>query len=513
MNITSDIFGAYLKCPTKCFLRAHGESGSGNEYADWVRTESEAYRVEGLRRMTAEIPPGDCVTGVDGTENLKTVKWRFSVDFSMRAQNTESRLHAVERIPPEGRGRAAQFIPIRFIFTNKLSKDDKLLVAYDALVLSEMSSRAVSLGKITHGDDHPTLKVKTAGVRSRVSKLTAKIAALLSADNAPDLVLNRHCGECEYQTRCKQKAVEKDDLSLLTGVREKERKKSNSEGIFTVTQLSYTFRPRRRPRRLRNKRESYHHSLRALAIREKKIHLVGNPELTIEGTPVYLDVEGLPDRDLYYLIGVRIRRDGAVSQHVLWADTTQDEQRIWTDFLAILKGVENPILVHYGRFETTFFKRMHDRYGGPPEDSATAKALKTPVNLLTVIFAQVYFPTYTNGLKEVPRSMGFNWSDAKASGVQSVVWRRTWEQSRDPAVKQALVQYNAEDCEALEIVTTALVEITRPRGRPSVDASVADNVVSVESMKRRLPFSFGNKACSIQEMEFFAESGLLELPT
>ena len=86
----------------------------------------------------------------------------------------------------------------------------------------------------------------------------------------------------------------------------KERQKLRSKGIFTVTQLSYTFRPRRRPKRLRDKREKYHHSLKALAIREKKIHIVGSPELKIEGTPVYLDVEGLPDRDFYYLIGVRI---------------------------------------------------------------------------------------------------------------------------------------------------------------------------------------------------------------
>ena len=150
---------------------------------------------------------------------------------------------------------------------------------------------------------------------------------------------------------------------------------------------------------------------------------------------------------------------------------------------------------------------MHDRYGGPPEDSTAAKALKkAPVNLLTVIFAQVYFPTYTNGLKEVAGFMGFNWSDAKASGVQSVVRRYTWEQSRDPAVKQALAQYNAEDCEALEIVTKVLVKITRPIGRPGVDASVADDVVSVESMKRQWPFSFGSKTSSIQEMEFLRKA-------
>src|SRR5437667_12486160 len=38
----------------------------------------------------------------------------------------------------------------------------------------------------------------------------------------------------------------------------------------------------------------WHHALKALAIRGKKIHLVGSPELRIEGTPVYLDVEACP---------------------------------------------------------------------------------------------------------------------------------------------------------------------------------------------------------------------------
>ena len=38
----------------------------------------------------------------------------------------------VERVPSAGRGKAAQFIPIRFISFNKLGKDDKLLLAFDS---------------------------------------------------------------------------------------------------------------------------------------------------------------------------------------------------------------------------------------------------------------------------------------------------------------------------------------------------------------------------------------------
>ncbi len=493
-NITSSVFEAYLKCPTKCFLVAHGEGGSGNLYADWVRTETESYKNSGLARLSQGFARDEIATGLTGEIDAKTIKWRLAVDFTAQALRIDTGIHAVEKISSPGRGKSAVFIPIRFIFRNKLNADDKLLLAFDAFALSSVLGRTLDTGKIIHGDDRTISSVKLVGLKARVGKSIEKIVALLATATPPELILRKHCTECGHQSLCRQKAVEKDDLSLLSGLTEKERKKSNNEGIFTVTQLSYTFRPRRRPRRLRNKRERHHHSLRALAIREKKIHVVGNPELIIEGTPVYLDVEGLPDRDIYYLIGVRIEGGESTIQHSPWADNAEDERRIWCDFLAILTAVDNPVLIHYGRFETTFLKRMHDRYGGPPEDSTAAKALKkAPVNLLTVIFSQVYFPTYTNGLKDVAETMGFHWSDAKASGAQSVVWRYTWEQSRNPTAKQNLVRYNVEDCEALEIVTNALVEITRPRGRPGVDVSVADNVVSVESMKRQWPFSFGNK--------------------
>jgi len=244
----------------------------------------------------------------------------------------ESCLHAVERLPSEGRGKPAQYIPIRFIFANKLGKDDKLLLAFDALALSETLGREIRLGKIIHGDDHATLKVKTSALTGEVRKRLDKVAVLLSDPTPPDLVLNRHCAECEFQSRCRKIAIEKDDLSLLAGMSAKERLKLRSKGIFTVTQLSYTFRPRRRPKRLRDKREKYHHSLKALAIREKKIHIVGSPELKIEGTPVYLDVEGLPDRDFYYLIGVRIGNGESAVQHSLWADTVEDRGRFGGNF-------------------------------------------------------------------------------------------------------------------------------------------------------------------------------------
>ncbi|OHC70978.1 MAG: hypothetical protein A3H93_19460 [Rhodocyclales bacterium RIFCSPLOWO2_02_FULL_63_24] len=57
--------------------------------------------------------------------------------------------------------------------------------------------------------------------------------------------------------------------------------------------------------------ERYPQALKALAIREREIHVVGKPELPMGGTPVFLDVEELPDRDSYYLSGSAWRRQVA----------------------------------------------------------------------------------------------------------------------------------------------------------------------------------------------------------
>ena len=106
-----------------------------------------------------------------------------------------------------------------------------------------------------------------------------------------------------------------------------------------------------------------------------------------------------------------------------------------------------------------------------------AHALASTINVLSILFGQVYFPTYTNGLKDLAKWLGFEWSDPRSSGLQSLIWRTEWEGSRDPAVRTKLIRYNAEDCDALALVLEKLTSI-------SSRDPLADHVVRVESMKR-----------------------------
>lgn len=484
MTVSTHLLEAYLKCPTKCWLMSNGEPVTDScRYAQWAQVQNEAYVASGIQRLISEAHYEECVIS-PSTDQLKAGNWRLAANVLARTQRLESLVHAVERIPSEGRGKPVRYTPVRFIPNNKLGKDAKLMLAFDADALSELLGQKVILGRVIHGDDHTMVTVRISPLAGEVRKHLEGMTALLSSPSPPDLFLIRHCAECPFQARCRHKALEKNDLSLLSGMTVKERKKLHNKGVFTVTQLSYTFRPRRRPKRLRDKRDKYHHALKALAIREKKIHIVGTPELKIEGTPVYLDVEGLPDRDFYYLIGLRYGNGDSGIQHSLWADNIEDEKRIWVDFLDILANVQDPVLIHYGSYETMFLKRMCDRYGLPPVEPMVARAVKAPVNLLSVIFAHVYFPTLSNGLKDIGRFLGLKWDGSVTSGLESLACRLSWEQSSDPDLKAALLAYNQDDCVALETVASQLSQIIREsESREDVDFSDSPKQVATEQGK------------------------------
>ncbi len=498
MKITSAWLASFQECPTKCYLRSRGERGTGNPFADWLAVQHNAYRTNGIARLKAICRAGETYTGHCDAAAIKDGQWRLAVDCTARAIIWESQLDALERCAAPKRGKGIQLVPIRFSPTRQAVVKDKLLLAFDALVLARMTDCDVPIGRLFHGASYVPLKVRIPPLEGTVRRLIDQVNRCLSSNNPPEPVLSRRCDDCEFRPECWRKAIEKDDLSLLAGMTEKERKRFNGKGIFTVTQLSYTFRPRRRPKRFTPKSEKYHHALKALAIRERKVHVVGHPELKLEGTPVYLDVEALPECDFYYLIGVRIPTTDGLAQHSFWADSPEDQQRIWEAFLNLLATVENPRLIHYGNFEAIFLRRLRARYGCPAGETVET-AIARPFNLISLIFAHIYFPTYSNALKDLARFVGFEWSEPTAGGAQAVMWRTEWEQSHDPALKYKLVNYNAEDCEGLRRLVNFVSTLSTPPGA-SADREMVD-VVDTESLRRETPCKFQTVQFRLPELE------------
>src|ERR1700677_2221617 len=102
MKITSELFQAFLKCPTKCWLRATGESGSGNAYAEWVKSQTASYVTTQTARLLSESPKDESAVS-PALGNFKGGEWRLATGTVVQAQlnscTLESKLHAIERIP------------------------------------------------------------------------------------------------------------------------------------------------------------------------------------------------------------------------------------------------------------------------------------------------------------------------------------------------------------------------------------------------------------------------------
>jgi hypothetical protein len=102
MIVSSHLFEAFLECPTKCWLRSRAEPTAGNAYAEWVQTQNRAYCELELKRLVAMHPNNDHSVTLPVPKNLKNATWRLITDIRLSANDLESRLKVLERVPAEG---------------------------------------------------------------------------------------------------------------------------------------------------------------------------------------------------------------------------------------------------------------------------------------------------------------------------------------------------------------------------------------------------------------------------
>jgi predicted RecB family nuclease len=492
--VTNDVFLDFIECRYRWYLKLTGAAGQRPGLVDLSDKLREAYHSQAREHLLQiHRDEGKHVCTDVGLSGVFANRYDLAIDVTATDANASVLFDALMATPGNLNGRPPDYIPVIFVNNDKLSKEDELRLGLCASVLIRWHACRPSFGRILYGSDLRIRRVKLDRALVQANKVLEEIRALDErASEPPPLRLNSHCPTCVFRNSCRATAVEKDDLSLLRGIKEKEIAKLRNKGIFSVTQLSYTFRPRKRSKRSNPRTVKYYHALKALAIREKRIYVVGKPELTITGTPVYIDVEGTPDRDLYYLIGLRIPGATSVVQRSLWAEGRADEENIWREFLQFISNIENPQLLYYGSYETVFLRRLKKRYGDTTEDgrSVVHGLMKSAHNILSILYGHVYFPTYSNGLKDIASYLGFNWSIEEPSGERSLALRREWELTRSETAKQDLINYNADDCAALEVVVKTLFQLI-----PSDDALPTalphPNAIHVDSLKPQTPYRLG----------------------
>ena len=501
--ITSTIYEAFLHCETKAYLLLEGSTGLSSDVQDWEAALAHDFQRSASNRLQFTLRDGEYSFETPSLESLREGTHRVFFDPLISTPGIAAQLHVLQRLPPSHHAPTPTYAPIRFVRSEKLRSFDKLLLAFDALAISRLTGNSPRAGKIIHGSAFTVVTTALPKLLEKAKLVLDRIAARRALATAPPLVLNRHCPACEFQLRCRQLAIEKDDLSLLSNMSDAERRRLNARGLFTVTQLSHTYRPRRHLVRNGARSPKHDSALKALAIRKGRIHVVGSPTFTIPSAAVYFDVEGVPERDFYYLIGLRRKIGDRYTNQYFWADTAADEHDMWASFLGALSAIETPRLIHYGSYETKFLKRMKTRYcSGNTEGAVVDKLLAGSINLLSFTYSQINFPTYSNSLKDIARYIGFQWSDPSASGLSCLLWRANWEASGSSDYKQRLVTYNAEDCEAVQKLADIIAIVCAEQ--PSISPKSVS--VNINGLERDYPRRFGKLRYVLPEFKTINEA-------
>lgn len=492
MQITNDIFISYFLCPRKAYNKLQGVKG-------------EKIDLEKLKMREAEQIKQDYIQSLDSQvilENVSINKAILNQDFNYLVSPTISdrdflfSIDLLEKLPSKSNPTKFTSAPIFIVpFSTDVLPAHKILLAGICERLNQTYHLQAPYGKILHGKNLKSSRVQYKKYLGEYYLAMDK----LTSSKKPDTYLNYYCQACEFQRTCKNEALEEDHLSLLNKIPKKKISDLNRKGIFTVNQLSYTFRPARKTKKKNVPiRRIRAFSLQALSIREKKVHVLNSPKIPHSKVSIYIDIEGIPEISFHYLIGLKIVDGDNYEEISLWADSPEDEKKICLQLLGIVSKYPKYTMYHYGSYEISYFNVMKRRL--PDFIAQIEEMIASCFNVLEIVYHKVYFPTYSNGLKEIANYLSFEWSDKKASGLQSIYWRKVWESSREKSLKKRLLTYNLEDCEALRRVCDFLLDIISEKD----SSKSSENVIYTENLAKKRYTSLNDKV-ALPEMGFINE--------
>ncbi|MFS0519676.1 IS66 family transposase [Nostoc sp. UIC 10607] len=449
--ITSEVFIAYSQCPRKAFLMLFSDDkGTPSDYSRIIEERKRTHQAEYLEVFKQEH------IDVKKYDENNFKGNNFFVEARLQSDYWEAYCDILTKVDTFSSRRKSIYEPTIIIGTYSITTEQKTELLFIGKVLGQIQKQLPAVGRIV-GMDGKAHRVKLESGYKSIAPFFKTLQAWVEEKpiEPPALILNKHCPSCQFRDLCREQAVKENNLSLLDRMTPKAIQRYNKKGIFTIHQLSYLFRLRRNKKKQKSKLPVKHSlELQALAIREQKIYIQDLPELSRKPVELFLDIEGIPDQNFHYLMGLLISAGQNTSYHSFWADTTDNEESVWKQLVKKINEYPEAVIYHYGSYEVKAINELEKRY------SIDCELIKQRlINLNSYIYGKVYFPTYSNSLKAIGDFIGIYWAVPNSSGLQSIAWRYQWEDSREVEHQQKLIQYNHDDCRALKVLADEFCKI------------------------------------------------------
>jgi len=181
---------------------------------------------------------------------------------------------------------------------------------------------------------------------------------------------------------------------------------------------------------------------------------------------VFFDIEDDPMRDIVYLHGFVVRKNGDSKGEqfvAVFADepTEKAEREAFAAAWEFLRRRADYVVYYYSKHERTKYRKLQAKY---PEvcSAEDVEALFSHPRSFDLYLDAVFkseWPTLDWSIKSLARFLNFRWRDVDPSGAASIEWFDQWVKSGDPKIKRRILDYNEDDCVAMRVLLDAMREM------------------------------------------------------
>jgi predicted RecB family nuclease len=182
---------------------------------------------------------------------------------------------------------------------------------------------------------------------------------------------------------------------------------------------------------------------------------------------LYFDIETDPMRDLCYLHGFVIREHGNTAAErfegiFVEEPTPESEHKAFEAAMALFRTYPSAVVVHYSKYERTEYRKLQGKYPDVASAEEIEILFKPPRALdlyLDIVKPGSEWPTMDFSIKSLAKCCGFSWRDVDPSGAASIEWFDQWVKGGNAAERQRLLEYNEDDCRAMQVVMNTMKEM------------------------------------------------------
>ncbi|WP_456399351.1 TM0106 family RecB-like putative nuclease [Mesoaciditoga sp.] len=291
----------------------------------------------------------------------------------------------------------------------------------------------------------------------KAKQILLKIKEILSRKKAPNPTFSFACRNCPFHTECVEFASKEGDISMINGIGEGRKKALQKAGYSTINEVS-----KADPKLLAkymgiNVQQAQKIVLQALSVNTSKWFLVNNKDKDLKifnrNYEYFFDVEKAADET--YLFGILLKEKNEVTYRYFLL--LENEWKVeWENFLNFVNVHPRTPIYHYDVFDRNVMEKF--AFMSSKNVDRTLKRFQDMYNLVKRYFV---VPVRFYSLKDVAKSIGFNWRVENFNGYEAMKQLTEWKNKKDKALLQKIVEYNEDDCRALMVVKEKVSEMMK----------------------------------------------------